>query len=443
MSARPALPTACVALLVLSAFTGADYVSPSAAAEPVGAPPVHAPAAAPTLTPSPQATPAPTAAAASEATPAPQATPAPAPEAATAPEATPAPQATPAPAPEAATAPEATPAPQAMPAPAPEAATAPEATPAPQAMPAATPTAAVQATQPPPGTLGPGPPSGCATPYEFWDGDECRAPSDLCGVLGMDDDDLLTGTLLDDILCGFVGDDQDEGDDGDDVPPDDDRDDLPDGDEGDDCVVRGPGPDNPPDTTPEDPEPPADNVPTPPSDVSPQPTPGTVAPVPHESDVLPDAVVPTGTPPPVPPGEPEGGSYGSPPPVQGGVLPLTRVQRGPAGAVPVAGIASVAASGGVSLRLSCRGPFVVRRGWVRLCVPCSANAPAELVLVASSRRIAHKRFLCRAPGRTVRVRLNVAGRRLVARERRVRVRQLVLVAGGAISSSVVLFSSRG
>jgi hypothetical protein len=448
MRTRHALPMVCAALLVVSVSTGADYVAPPAAGQPVAAPPVEAPATTSTPTPAPQATPAAAAVAAPEATPPPQATPAPAAEAVAAPEATPPPQARPAPAADAAAAPEATPPPQATPAPAADAAAAPEATPPPQATPASIPeeAATVQATQPPPTTPGPAPPSDCAVASEP-PGEGCRVPASVCSILGTDGDDLLTGTLMDDILCGFGGSDRLEGGDGDDVLLGGEGDDVLVGGEGDDCMVGGPGFDE------------ADNTggrgqpPAPPDAYSHQQN-GEIPewPEAERSDPFIEhpylvyfsegvtfdaegrctgaaghaaaagkAVVPRG------PQAPAG-------------LPSASA---PAGAALVAVAASTSGPGGAGNALPCGGPFVVRRGVVDLCVPCSANAPAELVLVASSRRIAHKRFLCRAPGRTARVRLNGAGRRLVARERRVRARLLVLAAGGAVSSSVLLVSSRG
>jgi len=471
MWARPALPIACVVLLILSASTGADYVSP-AAAEPVRGPPIDAPAKTPALTPAPQPTPAPVpTAAAPEATPAPQAAPAPAPTPGATPEVTPAPQAAPAPASTAAAAPEATPAPQVAPAAVAMAPAAPEATPAPQAtsapalMAPATPQltpapqatsapalmapATVQATPPRPRTLGPTPLSGCATPYEFWDGDECRAPSAVCSLLGTDDDDLLTGTPMDRILCGFDGDDQHGDGDGDHIRPGGKRHGLLDGDD-DDCVVPGPGPLL--DKTPERPEPPADNGPTPPSDVPPEPPVadvGAEAPVPPEPEIPipPEYQIPLPAEPPLPDQRvsPDSGVPHDRRAAPKAALPVRVVGRGgdgSAGAAPVAGPASVAASGGVSRGLPCGGPFIVRRGWVRLCVPCSVSAPAKLVVFAGSRRIARKRFFCRSPVRTVRVRLNATGRRLVVRERRVPVRMRVRAAGRAVSSWVLLVSSR-
>jgi hypothetical protein len=77
---------------------------------------------------------------------------------------------------------------------------------------------------------------------------------------------------------------------------------------------------------------------------------------------------------------------------------------------------------------------------VRVRVSCTASVSAELVMLAGTRRIAHRRFACLPPGRTVRVRLNVAGRRLVARDGRVRARVLVLAGGRTVAGRVLLVS---
>jgi RTX calcium-binding nonapeptide repeat (4 copies) len=425
MRARRALAIVCAALLVPSASTGAEEVPTSAAAEPVAAPPVEAPAATPS--PSPQAAPAP----APEAIPAPQATPAYAPPAATAPEATPVPQATPAPAPQVAAAPEASPAPQAESAPNPETAATSEASPALQA--ASIPIAAPAQTQPPPPEPGPTPPSDCATPVEPSDGEGCRVPASVCErPLGTDGDDPLTGTPMDDILCGFGGNDRLEGGDGDDVLLGGDGDDVLVGGEGDDCMVGGPGTDSAEVIVPAD----WTEVEDPPDANEPVLIDTDGRCVRSEGGVL---------------GEEEGGDFsararalaftngpsGGPGVVAGTGLPSARPQLAAAGA-PVA----ASASRRVSLRLP-RGARVVRDGVVRLRVSCTAFAPGELVLLAGSARIAHRRFACRRPGRTLRVRLNAAGRGLIARDGRVRARLLVLVGGRTVSRRLLLVTPRG
>ena len=77
---------------------------------------------------------------------------------------------------------------------------------------------------------------------------------------------------------------------------------------------------------------------------------------------------------------------------------------------------------------------------MRVPVSCSAEAAAELVLLAGSQRIAHKRFTCTPPETTVRVRLNDAGRKLVADDDRVQARVLVLAGGSTVSRQVQLVS---
>lgn len=78
---------------------------------------------------------------------------------------------------------------------------------------------------------------------------------------------------------------------------------------------------------------------------------------------------------------------------------------------------------------------------VRVPVSCSALVPGELVLLAGSKRLAHKRFTCTPPKETVHVRLNNAGRKLVARDDRVQGRLLVLAAARTVSRQVQLVSS--
>jgi len=438
MRPRHALPIVCAALLVLSTPAGADDVPPppkppSAAAEPVvaadpvvaaepivTAPSAEAPAATPTALP--------------------QATPPPGAESVATPEATAPPQPTSAPTEDAAATPDTSPPPHAAPAPTPPRAANSEAAPPPQATLAAAPAATQQVSQPPtevPGPIPPGPtpPSGCATPVEPSVGDECRVPSSVCSVFGTDGDDVRMGTPFADILCGFGGNDRLDGGEGDDVLLGGDGDDVLLGGEGTDCMVGGPGTDSA-DTTPgefAEVEQSADNEPT--GDVQFDAAGNCIAGVKPDS---PGAQGQSGH-------EQYGFAQGQ---VQGGIEP-TRPQLpglAPEGSAPVAGIVSVAASGSRSgladLRLP-RGARAVRRGIVRLRVSCSAFAPGELVLLAGSRRIAYRRFACRPPGRTVRVRLNDAGRRFLTRDDRVRVRMLVLAGGRTVSRRVLLVTPRG
>jgi hypothetical protein len=80
---------------------------------------------------------------------------------------------------------------------------------------------------------------------------------------------------------------------------------------------------------------------------------------------------------------------------------------------------------------------------VRVPVSCSAEAAAELFLLAGSQRIAHKRFTCTPPESTARVRLNHAGRTLVARDDHIQARLLVLAAGRTVARQVQLVSTGG
>jgi RTX calcium-binding nonapeptide repeat (4 copies) len=254
----------------------------------------------------------------------------------------------------------------------------------------------------------------------------------VCSVpFGTDGDDLLMGTLLDDILCGFGGNDRLEGGDGDDVLLGGDGDDVLVGGEGADCMVGGPGIDSA-DTTPEDflaeVEPPG-------------------ATTPEDPNERPDGALDVYV-------DPNGTCFGDFPqlevalPVHVAVPRVVAPPQLPAGQGLPAGAAQVVAASvgapadAIGLILP-RGAHIVRRGVVRLRVSCSAPVPGELVLLAGSQRIAHKRFTCTPPETTVRVPLNDAGRRLVARERRVRTRLLVLAAGRTLSGSVLLVSSRG
>jgi Ca2+-binding RTX toxin-like protein len=251
---------------------------------------------------------------------------------------------------------------------------------------------------------------------------------------GTDGDDVLVGTPLRDVLCGFAGDDQLEGGEGDDTLLGGAGDDVLIGGE---CSVGGSGTDSSADAGAE---------------------------VERNPPFVPDATfylvlnaegrcvggvagqqhIPRTTPPRIV-GVGGGAVQEATPPGIVGVGGGAVQEAAPPGGVSVVGVASVAAgsrSGGVRLGVA-GGAVAVRRGVVRVRVSCSAVAPAELVLVAGSERIAHKRFTCRPPGGTVRVRLNRAGRRLVAREERVRARVLVLAAGRTVVRSVLLVRRGG
>jgi RTX calcium-binding nonapeptide repeat (4 copies) len=460
MRAGRVVPVVCAALFVVCASAGADEVAPSAGVAPVAEPVVPSAATMPAATPAAQVIAAPTVTAVAEASAVGQSAPAATPIAAPAPEAGPAPTPIEAGASEAAPAPTqiAAGAPEAAPAPIPTAARAARATPAPVAI-AATAGAAAAAAQPTPVPTpspgaaqppapGPTAPGDCATTVEFPDGSigceedcastgefynadgtltlGCDAASAACSILGTDADDVLTGSPFDDVLCGFGGHDHLHGGDGSDVLVGGDGDDILVGGDGDDCIQGGPG---------------TNSADAPPEDRLVE-----FAQTPYERhqgfwvdaegrcvellSVAPAVVVPRGSPPPlvgVPPG-PGGRSPGA----------QATVTTAPGGA----GIAASAAVGGLRLAVS-GGARVVRRGVVRVRMSCSASVSAELVLLAGSRRIAHERFVCRPPGSTVRVRLNEAGRRLVARNGRVRARVLVLAAGRTVAGRVLLVDRGG
>ena len=384
MRARPIVAIACAAVLTLSASAGADQVSPDAVA------PAETPA--PTTTPAPEATPATT----------PVAAPAPAPAVAPVPTATPAAQATPAPVVVA------TPAVQATPAPVVVAASA-AAQPTPAPVPTATPSP-----EPPP-TPAPGDctvelPDGstgcaedCASSFEAGDGTiVCEVAVAVCSILGTYGDDVLTGSPFDDILCGLGGDDRVEGGDGDDVLVGGDGDDVLVGGPGDDCMVGGPG---------------TDQV--------------------DSADEYDDPVGPPG---------PDGRCRE----IRQQHRPLFTSGNLPRPGTPPAtdSSAGLGAAGGTSaqtsgsdLRLSISdGRLAVRDDKVRVPVTCSAVTPGELVLLVGSKRIARKRFTCTPPGERVRVRLNEAGRELVADDDRIEARVIVLAADRTVSEQVLLVS---
>jgi RTX calcium-binding nonapeptide repeat (4 copies) len=448
MRVRRVLLIFCAALLVLAASAGADEVAPSATVQPDAAPSVQPSPTTSASTTAPEATPAPAATAVPDATPA--ATPAPTLTAV--PEATPVAQTTPTPTPtavaEPARAAQATPTPTVM-APPVGVATAAE-----QATRAETVTVAQAAQEPPPPAPAPPAASGCATPVEvlpvvLLDGSVegvvetpsvdgvCRVSAAVCSILGTDGDDVLTGSPFDDIVCGLGGNDRLDGGDGDDVLLGGEGDDELVGRAGYDCIVGGPGTDSAisfgrPGTVQttsnygEQPE-----VEQPAAWWS-----GSVHGIAWAVGVTFDAkgrctgavhVIGLAVSPPPPlsrPKAPSAARYGS----------------APAGATPVAVRASTSGPGGLRLGLP-DGRLTVRNDVVRVPVSCSAEMAAELVLLAGSQRIAHKRFTCTPPERTtVRVRLNKAGRKLVARDDRVQARLLVMAAGRTVSRQVLLVS---
>ena len=392
MRARHSITSACVALLILAASAGADELGP---------PEPPAPTATATATPAEPPAPIPTAV--PEATSA--ATPPPKPTAVV--EETPAVEATPAPTPPAVF----------------ESAAAAEATPARAVR------VAVAAQEPPPPPPEPTPPApgGCATPVEPLDGVEeapaadgqCRVLAAVCSILGTDGDDVLTGSPFDDIICGLGGNDRLDGGDGDDVLLGGEGDDGLVGGEGDDCMVGGPGSDRAENTEEEFPEvEQSANI---------DPYGGLIEQYAH--GITFDAA-----------GRCTGvGSYTW---VGGGKAAVPRVVAPtvapPAGAVA----ASSSASGGLRLGLPDRR-LAVRDGVVRVPVSCSAEVGAELVLLAGSRRIAHKRFTCTPPDEKVRMHLNDAGRKLVADDDPVQARVLVLAGGRTVSRQVLLVSPGG
>ena len=422
MRARRLFAVACVGLLVLVASAGADEGQEpgSVAPDPVAAGPREAPA--PTATAAPAAVPT----AVSETAVAPEATPEPtspavAEDAATV-EATPAPTLT--------AVAEPTPAAQALPAPTVMAAPVGAATAAERATGARTVTVAAAQATPPSEPAPPAPPaaSGCATPVEPLEGVEgvtetpsvdgvCRVSAAACSILGTDGDDVLTGSPFDDIICGLGGNDRLDGGDANDVLLGGDGDDELNGAAGDDCMVGGPGDDR-------------DN-----SDGD-----DTTAPElefePEEGGIRSVGVT----------FDAEGRCTGAlseiakplPKTAAPRLVPSDASVSALEGAAPVA----ATASNGLRLRLT-RGRLTVRNDVVRVPVSCSAEVAAELVLLAGSQRIAHKRFTCTPPETTTRARLNAAGRKLVDDDDRVQARLLVLAGGSTASRQVPLVSPGG
>ena len=258
---------------------------------------------------------------------------------------------------------------------------------------------------------------------DFDDG-ACLVPSTVCNVFGTDGDDLLIGTSLDEILCGFGGNDQIEGGDGNDVLYGGDGDDVLIGGEGDDCMLGGAGNDS------------ADT------------TPGEAAEVERSADDEPSGIQVDATGQCIaavkgPSTQPRQSDPNLVPPPSNSLGATRRPESSTSGTtLPVATTAVDEPAGGVRLAIA-EGDRTVRRGRVRLRVSCSASVPGELVLLADAERIARKRFVCTAPDTTVRVRLNAAGRELVAGDDSVPVQVLVLAAGTTVSGQVVLVSRPG
>lgn len=441
MRVRRVLVILCAALLALAGSAGADEVAPSAMVQPDVAPSAQPlPTTAPVSTTVPDATPAPAATAVPEA--APEVTPAPTPTAA-APEATPVARTTPAPTATAAV--EATRAAEVARAATVMAAVAPVAPAASLATRARTMTVAVAAQATPTPAPAPSPPSECAAPVEIMDTGEptpsvdgvCRVSAAVCSILGTAGDDVLTGSPFDDIICGFGGDDRIDGGDGNDVLLGGDGDDEVVGGDGDDCMVGGPGTDSANNTAGEFPEV-EDSAPLDVRSIHGGTTHGATWRIETAEGVTFDAD-----------GRCTGAASYKRQRLGLLVSPEVRVPRpqGP-GAVPRASAPAAAltvatsVSDGLSLGLPKRR-LAVRRGAVRVRVSCSADVIGELVLLAGTRRIAHKRFICTAPDTTVRVRLNDAGRKLTARDDRVQARLLVLAAGRTVSRQVLLVSPDG
>jgi hypothetical protein len=112
----------------------------------------------------------------------------------------------------------------------------------------------------------------------------------------------------------------------------------------------------------------------------------------------------------------------------------------------LASIAAVSSSqpvAGLVLGLPADRRLTVRGGRVRVRVTCSTRSTSELVLLSGAQeRIAYKRFTCTPPATTVRLRLNGAGRKLVAHQDRV-LAQLYFSAGDrTVQRRVVLREAR-
>lgn len=251
-------------------------------------------------------------------------------------------------------------------------------------------------------------------------------PSALCTIIGTDANDVLTGGPFGDVLCGFGGNDQLNGGDGNDVLVGGDGDDQLVGGAGTDCFVGGPGTDTADATPPDQFVQSVERVPRPPD------RPGDV-----EIDFSPDFRI-----------RDDGtcffypnGNFGSSPPTP---RPGSQSATQRPSASPASVVASSTSNSGSTLRLELvNGQLKVRNGEVRVPVSCSTVTSGEVVLLADSQRIAHKRFTCTPPKEKVRVRLNDAGRKLVANDDRVEATVGVLTGGQTIPKPVVLVSPRG
>ena len=90
------------------------------------------------------------------------------------------------------------------------------------------------------------------------------------------------------------------------------------------------------------------------------------------------------------------------------------------------------------------GQLKVHNGEVRVPMSCTTVTSGELVLLlADSQPIARKPFTCTPPKEKVRVRLNAAGRKLVAGDNRVEAFVGLLTSDGTIRKPVVLVTPRG
>lgn len=113
-------------------------------------------------------------------------------------------------------------------------------------------------------------------------------------------------------------------------------------------------------------------------------------------------------------------------------------------ASPTSAVGSSTSSSGSTLRMELvNGQLKVHNGEVRVPMSCSTVTPGDVILLADSQRIAHKRFTCTPPKEKVRVRLNDAGRKLVADDDRVEATVGVLTGGETIHKPVALVSPRG
>ena len=239
----------------------------------------------------------------------------------------------------------------------------------------------------------------------------------------------MTGSPFDDIICGLGGNDRLDGGDGNDVLLGGEGDDELVGGEGDDCMVGGPGSDR------------ADNTEGRGIAREVQQSPRRIEPGPGETWTFGhDLVFDTA-------GRCTGEgtfSFGA-----GGQAAVPRVGTSSIRWRPPTAAAARRrgrVESGVRRRCAWRFPTGDSRSattWSAC--PCRARPKraGELVLLAGSQRIAHKRFTCTPPDEKVRVRLNDAGRKLVADDDRVQARLLVLAGGRTVSQQVRLVQPGG